>query len=84
MDESTNISKMPQIKVFDKFCFSSETNGRAIFCKPLKGRFTTEAVFSTVNYLFNKNVFWKRCASVKTSGTAVLTGIREGSGGRVM
>lgn len=84
MDESTNVAKMPQIKVFDKFCFSREINGRATFYKPLKGRFTTEAVFSTVSYSFNKNVFWKSCASVKTSGTDVWTGIREGSGGRVM
>lgn len=77
LDENTDVSNMSQFMVFARFSFNSASVSsntlRTTFCEPLKERTSREAIFSTANYFFNKNILWKCRTSLTMSGAAALT-----------
>ena len=66
---------MAQLLAHVRYCYNSDIHEDPLFCRPLEGRTTGEAIFQKVDEIFIEvGLNWANCVGVFTDGAAAMTG----------
>jgi hypothetical protein len=65
--------------VYVRYCYNNKVHEDLLFCRPLDGHTTGEAIFQNIDEFFKEmGLKWEDCVGVCTDGAAAMTGINVG------
>ncbi|KAL0879427.1 hypothetical protein ABMA27_003178 [Loxostege sticticalis] len=75
VDESTDISGLPNLLGFIRYVYKNKSKGNFFFCKTLESTTKGEDIFNTINDFIEKHgIDWTKCVGISTDGAKAMTG----------
>jgi hypothetical protein len=78
LDETTDITKCPQLLVYIRYIELNEMKEEMLFCHELQTYTTGEEIFKELNNYISKYLNREQCIAVCTDGAASMTGRKSG------
>ncbi|XP_057184698.1 zinc finger BED domain-containing protein 5 [Triplophysa rosa] len=84
LDESTDIANLSNLLAFVRYVHNGQLQEDFLFCKPLPGQSTAQAIFDILNaFIVSNGIDWSKCVGLSTDGARAMTGHRNGLVARV-